>query len=252
MRNFVAFVEHFFTALSRYSRSEQRGVLLLVGIGAAVLAAVVFRPAKSPDAAFLAETDRLADSLRTDYYRRTYAPNDARQPFAENRVRPAAAGAKPAVYIELNSADSARLTAVRGIGPVISRNIVAYRRRLGGFVRKEQLREVRGITDENFNEISAQFFIDTAVIQKIDINFASANSLRSHPYFTGSMVERILRGRRQFQGERPVDGEDPINKVAPNGETKGGWNTLRELVDKDILLPGEAEKVAPYVVFGTH
>ena len=237
MRKFVDFVEHLFTALSRYSRSEQRGVLLLIGIVVIVLTVVVLRPVRSPDAAFLTETDRLNDSLRAAYYQRAYAPNVPRPASGGNPAFRVSAGGKPTVYIELNTADSARLTTVRGIGPVLSRNIVAYRSRLGGFVRKEQLREVWGITDENFNEISAQFFIDAAVIQKIDINFASANSIQSHPYFTRSMVERIVRGRAQ---------------VHPDGETKGGWNTLRELTDRDILLPGEAEKVAPYVVFGTH
>jgi DNA uptake protein ComE-like DNA-binding protein len=227
MRRFVAFVEHFFTALTRYSPYERRGVVLLLGIAAAVLGVVVFRPAKAPDAAFLARIDRLADSLHTNRPRQTYEPE--RRPAFENR-RPAAAFApKPAVYIELNTADSARLTTVRGIGPVIARNIAAYRRRLGGFAAKEQLREVWGVTDENFEAISAQFFIDTAVIQKIDINFAPSNLLRGHPYFTGSMAERIVSAR-----------------------TKGGWSTLKELMDKDILLPHEAEKVAPYVVFGAH
>jgi DNA uptake protein ComE-like DNA-binding protein len=227
MRRFIAFVEHFFTALTRYSPSARRGVILLLGIAAAVLVVVVFRPAQAPDEAFLGRTDRLADSLRTDRLRRMYPPTASRPGSANRREAPFLP--KPAVYIELNSADSARLTTVRGIGPVIARNIADYRRRLGGFAAKEQLREVRGITDENFESIGAQFFIDTAVIQKIDINFASANSLRGHPCFTESMVERIVRAR-----------------------TKGGWSTLKELMDRDILLPHEAEKVAPYVVFGAH
>ena len=233
MRKFVAFIEQFFTALFRYGRTEQRGILLLIAIAAAVLSYVSLQPPGAADNAYFAEVDRLNDSLRADYLRRTTLRNTPRPASIESRYRPAPAGGKPTVFIELNSADSALLTTVRGIGPVLSRNIVAYRRRLGGFVRKNQLKEVRGIDDENFDAISAQFFLDTAVIQKINLNFAPANVLRSHPYFTESMVERMVRGRERIQ------------------ETEGGWSTLRELTDKDILLPDEARRVAPYVVFET-
>ncbi len=232
MRKFVAFIEQFFAALFRYGRTEQRGILLLIMIAAAVLLFVSFWPEKEMGSACFAEIDRLNDSLRADYYRRTYRQDNDRTPQPENSYREVPTARKPTVYIELNSADSARLTTVRGIGPVISRNIVEYRRRLGGFVRKEQLREVWGITDENFSAISAQFFLDTAVIQKINLNFATPESLRAHPYFTASMVERIIAGRRG------------------TADAKGGWNTLNELTENDILLPDEARKVAPYVVFG--
>src|SRR5437660_80245 len=39
--------------------------------------------------------------------------------------------------IELNTADSAKLTELKGIGPSFARRIVNYRNRLGGFIRKE-------------------------------------------------------------------------------------------------------------------
>jgi len=223
MRKFVAFVEHLFEALTRYSPFEQQGVVLLVSVAAGALLWVTLRPAAAPDAAFLARADRLDDSTRAAWYAGRRPPQGLQRPG-----RGAAQAAHPAVPVELNTADSARLTAVRGIGPVIARNIVEYRRRLGGFYALEQLREVRGVTDENFEALAAQLFIAGAVIQKIDINFASAAAIRQHPYFTGSMTGRILRAR----------------------EAKGGWNNLKELTDNDILLPREAEKVAPYVVFG--
>lgn len=235
MRKFTAFVEDLIGTFVRYTRTERGGIILIVMAVALILCGIMLFPQRALRSDYLAEVDRLNDSLRQDYYQRNYVQSSDRSAegtAGESRYRPqpAVSTGKPTVYIELNSADSAKLCTVRGIGPVISRNIVGYRARLGGFARKEQLREVWGITDENFEAISAQFFIDPAVIQKIDINFASANSLRSHPYFTGSMVRRITEAR----------------------QLKGGWNTLRELTDNDILLPDEARKVAPYVVFGTH
>jgi DNA uptake protein ComE-like DNA-binding protein len=237
MRKFIAYTEHFFTSLFSYGRPERPGIVLIVAIAAAVLLFVTLRPGRAPDAAHLAEADRLGDSLRTAYLREQAAlrphRDSSRNTFTfASRTRP---GPKPAVYIELNTADSARLTTVRGIGPAIARAIVRHRARLGGFAQNSQLREVWGITDENFEPIAAQFFIDTAVIQKINLNFVAPNILRAHPCFSGSMVERITRGRERF--------------AESTGETKGGWTTLKELTDNDILLPDEAEKIAPYVAF---
>lgn len=232
MRRFLAFVEHLVSSLTHYSRGERKGVIALGLIATLALCIVAFQPRKPLDTLYLAETDRLNDSLRADYYQQHFAQTDRPNTTPRNRNYPTRMSAapyvpKPEVYIELNEADSAKLCTVKGIGPVISRNIVHYRNRLGGFARIEQLREVYGITNENFTPIAQQFFIDTAVIQKIDINFASANNLGTHPYMSRSMAERIVRARN----------------------LKGGWNNLRELIDNDILLPDEARKVASYVVF---
>jgi DNA uptake protein ComE-like DNA-binding protein len=227
MRKFIAYTEQFFASLFSYGRPEQQGIVLIVAVTAAVLLLLSLRPHRQPDADWLAAADRRHDSLRTAYFqqRRSLYRQDTVRTFSRP-TRPYSGG-KPTVYIELNTADSARLTTVRGIGPTIARSIVRTLGRLGGFVRKSQLREAWGITDENFDAIAAQFFIDTAAIQKINLNFASPNALRSHPYFTASMVERIVRGR----------------------ETKGGWKALKELTDNDILLPDEAKKIAAYVAF---
>jgi len=233
MRKFTHFIENLLSALTCYPRVERNGILLITVVTTVILGGIVFLPDKTTDPLYLAEVDRLNDSLRADYYRRNFSQARAAESHTPTGMplsgRSVQTG-KPAVYIELNTADSAKLCTVKGIGPVISANIVRHRNRLGGFVRKNQLKEVWGITEENFGPISAQFFIDTAVIQKINLNFAPANSLRSHPYFSRSMEERILEARK----------------------LKGGWKQLRELVDNDILLPDEAEKVAPYVVFTAH
>src|SRR3569833_3197280 len=57
------------------------------------------------------------------------------------------------VVIELNSADSAKLTELKGIGPSFARRIINYRNRLGGFINKEQLKEVYGMDDDRYAEM---------------------------------------------------------------------------------------------------
>ena len=53
--------------------------------------------------------------------------------------------AKPGEIIELNGADSARMTMIRGVGPSFAVRIIRYRNRLGGFYNKEQLKEIYGV-----------------------------------------------------------------------------------------------------------
>lgn len=129
--------------------------------------------------------------------------------------------------IELNSADSATLRSVYGIGAVFSARIVKYRNLVGGFYRKEQLREVYGITEEVYRNISANFWVDTLAIKKININFAPLKQLRSHPYISASQARMIHQ----------------------TAQLKGGYTRLGQLIEDNILNPQEAQRLAPYLSF---
>lgn len=60
---------------------------------------------------------------------------------------------------DINKADEAQLEAIRGIGPVLSKRITKYRKLLGGFVKKEQLKEVYGLDSLAIQEVSKHTFI---------------------------------------------------------------------------------------------
>ena len=47
------------------------------------------------------------------------------------------------IKVELNTADSAMLDAVRGIGPYYAKKILRYRELLGGYYSVEQLKEIK-------------------------------------------------------------------------------------------------------------
>lgn len=134
--------------------------------------------------------------------------------------------------VEINAADSATLRSVRGIGEKTVMRILDYRDRLGGFHRKEQLAEVQGVTEENFERILPQISCDSFQIRKIDINFASPKELGAHPYVSPRTLRRLLKWRQQR-------------------ETKGGWSTVEELVEEHILTRDEAIRLRPYLRFGT-
>ena len=66
-------------------------------------------------------------------------------------------------------------------------------------------------------------------IQKIDINFATPSEL-DHPYIGPKLMRKIVKQR----------------------QLKGGWTCTQEMIEQNILTQEEAERLAPYVVFGVH
>ena len=131
--------------------------------------------------------------------------------------------------VEINSADSATLRQVRGIGEKTVVAVMEYRKLLGGFVRKEQLSELKCVTKENFERISEQIYCDSCKISKIDINFAPASDFEHHPYMSRKAAKLILETR----------------------ESKGGWNSIEEMQMDNIFTEEQARAIAPYLLFGT-
>ena len=131
--------------------------------------------------------------------------------------------------IEINSADSATLRKVRGIGAKTVVAVMQYRKLLGGFVRKEQIAELKCVTTENFERICEQIYCDSCKISKIDINFAPASDFEAHPYMSKRALKLILETR----------------------ESKGGWNSIEEMQMNNIFSEEQARAIAPYLLFGT-
>ena len=132
--------------------------------------------------------------------------------------------------IDVNSADSAMLRRVRGIGEKSVMHILRYRELLGGYYSVEQISELKVVTPENFRIISQQIWCDSARIKKICINFAGLKALEVHPYITNRMLRRIINHR----------------------ELKGGWSTIEEMIESNIFTKEEAQRIAPYLDFGTN
>lgn len=122
------------------------------------------------------------------------------------------------LIVEINSADSATLTKIRGIGPTFARRITTYRNRLGGFSDISQLLEIKGIDSLKLQEIEPQIKIDNTLCQKLDLATCPPQTIQNHPYISRSLSKRILKHR------------------AP----------LTELLAKDIILPHEAQRLRAY------
>jgi len=104
---------------------------------------------------------------------------------------------KETEHIALNSADTSQLKRVPGIGSGFARAIVGYRERLGGFVSPSQLSEI-----SNFPVESIKYFtVDNASPRKLNLNTASMQTLRRHPYISYYQAKAILDKRRQHRIE---------------------------------------------------
>ncbi len=101
------------------------------------------------------------------------------------------------LIIDLNSASEEELQAIKGIGPFFAKNIVKRRELLGGYWKKEQLQEVWKMTPEKVEEIKPYIIVDPEKIKKLNINTATAEDLKKHPYFTWNMANAIIKLRNQ-------------------------------------------------------
>jgi DNA uptake protein ComE-like DNA-binding protein len=129
--------------------------------------------------------------------------------------------------IELNIADSAKLTELAGIGPSFARRIVVYRNRLGGFISKEQLKEVFGMDDEKYNGLSSQISVNPLHINKIRINKIDFDGLRHFPYLTFKQMNAIIQFREQH----------------------GEYASLSDMRNIAILNDKILRKIEPYIDF---
>lgn len=99
---------------------------------------------------------------------------------------------KPGEHIALNSADTALLKRVPGIGSGFAGAIVRYRERLGGFYNVGQLLEI-----DNFPESALPYFTaDASRCRRLNINKLTLNQLRRHPYISFYQAKTIVDHRR--------------------------------------------------------
>lgn len=134
---------------------------------------------------------------------------------------------KKDTIIELNTADTATLQFIKGIGPAYAQRIVYYRERLGGYHHIEQLQEVINLNDEEFAYAKQHFIIDTTLIQTIPVNTASVERLKKHPYINFYAAKSIYDTRRNaFE-----------------------LNDIKQLKGKEQLPDTTLRKLSPYLSF---
>lgn len=98
--------------------------------------------------------------------------------------------------IDINHSDTTAWASLPLIGTKLANRIVKYRNSLGGFYKKEQIKEVYGISDSTWLVIAPRLAISDDGISKIPINTADLNTLKQHPYIK-NFAKNIINYRSQ-------------------------------------------------------
>jgi DNA uptake protein ComE-like DNA-binding protein len=145
------------------------------------------------------------------------------QQTAQNK--PTAGKQQPFFQVELNTADSIALIAIRGIGAKTAHRIIVYRNILGGFYSLTQLLEVYTIDSNRFAQISPYLTVDKQYIVQINLNTASIQDLVKHPYIDYYLAKSII-GHRQKVGK---------------------YETVRDVKNATMLYEELYQKLLPYL-----
>ena len=125
--------------------------------------------------------------------------------------------------VELNQADSLQLISIKGIGSFYAKQILEYRKELGGLYTYHQFTEIWGLEKLDVEKLQKQSSIDTLYIRKININTVSIEILRNHPYLNYKEAKMIVNFRIQhgdFSSVKDIQKIKPISrelfrKIAP-------------------------------------
>ena len=121
---------------------------------------------------------------------------------AQSGVSTSSTSAKPVEkkaipIVDLNTVDSTTLVELPQIGPYTAVRIIEFREKLGGFVNKEQLRDVKGMDEARFAAIQPYINLGAVEIRKVDVNRAVFKTLVHHPYLSYEQVKLIFNQREK-------------------------------------------------------
>lgn len=128
--------------------------------------------------------------------------------------------AAPPKIIEINSADTNDLIALKGIGSVLARRIINYRNKLGGFYDKAQLLEVFGMDTARLALISPYIEVDQSLIRKMNLNRTPYREMLAHPYLENYIVKAIFDYKEVHGRFREVSELRNIPLIYPQLYTK--------------------------------
>lgn len=118
--------------------------------------------------------------------------------------------------IEINNADTTAFIELPGIGSKLALRIINFREKLGGFYSIEQLKETYGLADSTFQKIKSYLHVAGGV-KKINVNAATKDELKIHPYFKWNLANAIVEYRNQHGNFKSL--EELKNIAAIKDET---------------------------------
>ncbi len=110
-----------------------------------------------------------------------------------------------------------------GIGSKLAQRIINFRDKLGGFYAVQQVTETFGLPDSTFQKIKTRLAINGKAVKQININTASLDELKVHPYIRYNIANSIVQYRSQHGNFTSVAviknimliSDDLFNKLEP-------------------------------------
>jgi competence protein ComEA len=119
--------------------------------------------------------------------------------------------------LDLNTASTVHLRAIKGLGPSRAEEIVRYRSKHGPFASVDDLKRVPHVGDmppQEFEKVKQQFAISEAgqeqKAHKVNVNKANEAELRQVPGIGAAHAEAIVRHRREHGPIRNVNEIDEL------------------------------------------
>ncbi|RZL20353.1 MAG: helix-hairpin-helix domain-containing protein [Pedobacter sp.] len=131
---------------------------------------------------------RVKDYIDIKAIARNYTSYDSKPFIKEERKL---------TMIDINTADTSAFIALPGIGSKLSARILAFRDKLGGFYSVEQVGETYGLPDSTFQKIKERLQVDENNIRKMNVNTATKDELKAHPYIRWNLANAIVEYRNQ-------------------------------------------------------
>jgi competence protein ComEA len=124
---------------------------------------------------------------------------------------------------DINSADTSQFIALPGIGSKLANRIVNFRDKLGGFYSVEQVGETFGLADSTFQKIKKYLNLSNSQVRRININTATLEEFKAHPYIRYAMASAIVSYRKEHGDFKKIEdlknvmmiSEESYRKITP-------------------------------------
>ena len=128
--------------------------------------------------------------------------------------------------VDINTSGAEAWVALPGIGEKLAARILIFKEKLGGFYDVAQVKELYGLPDSTYQKILPYLNIENAEVKKININTATLEELKIHPYIRYALANAIVEYRTQH----------------------GPYASVSKLKNIMIITDEVLMKMAPYLV----
>jgi len=128
--------------------------------------------------------------------------------------------------IDVNIADTTAFISLPGIGSKLASRIITFREKLGGFYTVEQIGETYGLPDSTFQKIKQYLKLDNPSVKKININSATVDEMKAHPYIKYSLANPIVAYRNEH----------------------GSFSKIEDIKKVMVITDEIYKKIAPYLI----